>query len=163
VFLHPVRYVGHIVHCVLSGARNIDKLFFMLEWDRFEFQKMCTKRRDTLRQTCVLLPVGSAGHLVHCIVSGTHNFDSLFFMVGWDWYGFHKKRLVLSNLCFCIRYGFQKKHDGTRYTELAFLHPMGSTGHVVQCVASGARNVDALFCMLGWDEYKFHKKLKGTR
>jgi hypothetical protein len=28
-------------------------------------------RRDMLRQTCVLRPVGSAGHLVHCVASGT--------------------------------------------------------------------------------------------
>jgi hypothetical protein len=70
---------------------------------------------------------------------------------------------VTTNLYFCIRYGFQKQHDGTRYTELAFLHPVGSTGHVVHCGASRARNVNALFFMLGWDEYGLHKKHDGTR
>jgi hypothetical protein len=35
--------------------------------------------------------------------------------------------------------------DGTRYTELVFLHPVRSTCHVVHYVASRAQNVDALF------------------
>jgi hypothetical protein len=30
VFLHPVGYVGHLVHSSASEARNIDGLFFML-------------------------------------------------------------------------------------------------------------------------------------
>jgi hypothetical protein len=29
------------------------------------------------------------------------------------------------------RYGFCRKCDRTRYAELVFLHPVGSTGHVV--------------------------------
>jgi hypothetical protein len=45
---------------------------------------------------------------------------------------------------------YHKKHAGTRYAELLFLHPVGSTGHVVRSSASVVQNVNALFLMLGW-------------
>jgi hypothetical protein len=30
MFLHPVGSLGHVVHSI---ARNVDTVFFMLEWD----------------------------------------------------------------------------------------------------------------------------------
>jgi hypothetical protein len=45
--------------------------------------------------------------------------DAQFFMLGWD------------------QYGFYKKHAGTRYAELVFLHSVGSADHVVHSGASG--------------------------
>jgi hypothetical protein len=48
-------------------------------------------------------------------------------MLGWDWYGFNKKRAR------------------TQYVELVSLHPVGSTGHVVHSGVSRVSNVDKLF------------------
>jgi hypothetical protein len=72
------------------------------------------------------------------------NVIALFFMLGWDWYGFDKK---------CAR---------TCYVKLAFLHPMGSTGHIVHSGESMAQNVITLFFILRWDWYGFDKKRAGT-
>jgi hypothetical protein len=82
-----------------------------------------------------LHPIVSVCHVVHCGASGVRNVDTLFFLLGWDWYGFHKKRVE------------------TCYAKLLFLHLVESAGHVVHCCASEARNVDALFFLLGWDRY----------
>jgi hypothetical protein len=68
VFLHPVRSTGHIVHSSVSGARNIDALFFILRWDRCGFDK---KRGASYAELLFLHPVGSAGHVVHSVASET--------------------------------------------------------------------------------------------
>jgi hypothetical protein len=60
------------------------------------------------------------------------------------------------------RFRFNKKRTGTHYSELVFLHPVGSTGHVVHSGAFGARNVDAQFFLFGWDRFRFNKKCDGT-
>jgi hypothetical protein len=64
-------------------------------------------------------------------VTGEQNIDAIFFMFRWT------------------RCGFHKKHARTRYTELEFLHQLGSAGHVAHSGASEARNIDVLFFMLG--------------
>jgi hypothetical protein len=57
--------------------------------------------------------VGSGG-------TGARNIIALFFILGWDLYGFHKKRAR------------------TRYAELVFLHHLGSAGHVMHSSGSEA-------------------------
>jgi hypothetical protein len=61
------------------------------------------------------------------------------------------------------RCGFHKKHAGTHYTKLVFLHPMGSVGHIVYSGASGPQNVSAVFFMLWWARCGLCKKPIGTR
>jgi hypothetical protein len=50
--------------------------------------------------------MGFIGHVVHSGVSGPQNVDPLFFLLGWDRYGFDKNALghVTPNLCFYIRW-----------------------------------------------------------
>jgi hypothetical protein len=64
--------------------------------------------------------MGYVGLIVHSGVSLVPNVDALSFMLGWGWYGFHKKR------------------TRTCYAELEFWHLVGSVGHVVHSGAFGA-------------------------
>jgi hypothetical protein len=61
------------------------------------------------------------------------------------------------------RYVFDKKPIATGNAELVFYHPLGSAGHVVHSVAPGARNIDALFFIIGRAWCGFYKKHTGTR
>jgi hypothetical protein len=53
LFLHPMGYAGHVVHCGASGARNTDTLFFMLRWDRYGFQNQRIETRYTELVFCI--------------------------------------------------------------------------------------------------------------
>jgi hypothetical protein len=59
------------------------------------------------------------------------NINALFFLLGWDQYGFHIKRV------------------GTPYAELVFLHRAVSVGHIVHSGASGAQMLTHYFSCLG--------------
>jgi hypothetical protein len=67
-----------------------------------------------------LHPMVSTGHVVHSGAFGPRNINALFFMLGWD------------------RKGLHKKHNRTHYAELVFFHPVASVAHVVHNHASGA-------------------------
>jgi hypothetical protein len=121
----------------VSGARKVEALFFLLEWDRYGFHK---KRAGSRYAKLVFLhPVGCVGHVVHSGASTTRYIDALFFMLGWNRYGSHKKRV------------------GTRYAKHVFFNPVGSVGNIVLSSAFGAQNFDALFFMLRWDQSGFYK------
>jgi hypothetical protein len=84
-----------------------------------------------------------AGHIVHSGVSGARNINAIFFILGWD------------------RYGFDKKHAEASYTKIVFLHPVGSVGHLVLSVASGTRNVNTLFSCSGGTKLDLRKSALG--
>jgi hypothetical protein len=67
-FLHLVVSASHVVRSDASRARNVNTLFFMLEWDWCCFHK---KRIRTIYVELVFLhPVGHVGHVVHSGASG---------------------------------------------------------------------------------------------
>jgi hypothetical protein len=136
VFLFPVGYVGHVVHCGTSGARNIDALFFILGWGPMWFRKKCGG--TCYAEHVFLHPMGSAGQVVHSAKSGRETSTHYFLCSG----GLGAVLLksvpghVTPNLCFCIRWD-------QRVT--------------VHSTASGAQNIEALFFMLGCPWCSFQK------
>jgi hypothetical protein len=59
---------GHIVHSRASRAGNVGILFFILGWDRYGIDKYLV--RTSYVELVFLLPVESAGHVVHSETSG---------------------------------------------------------------------------------------------
>jgi hypothetical protein len=49
----------------------------------------------------------------------------------------------------------------TQYVELMFLYLIGYVGHVVHSSVSGVRNIDTLFFILWWAQYRFQKSTQG--
>jgi hypothetical protein len=72
--------------------------------------------------------------------SGVQNINTLFFIPGW------------------AQHRSNKKCAGTRYTELVFLHPVGSTGHIVHFGAFGVQNSTHYFSFSGGPGADPHKK-----
>jgi hypothetical protein len=67
------------------------------------------------------------GHVVHSGASEAQNVAALSFMLRWAQCSFHKKLV------------------GTCYTELVFLHPVGSEGHVVHSGTPGHKHRCTIF------------------
>jgi hypothetical protein len=88
VFLYPVGVAGHVMHSSVSGAQNVDTLFFMLEWAWYGLHRKHARTRYA--KIVFLHPVGSAGHEVHSGGAGAQNVNTLFFMLRWARCGFHK-------------------------------------------------------------------------
>jgi hypothetical protein len=100
----------------VSRPRNVDPLFFKLDYARCGFHKKCTGTRYV--ELVSLHLVGFVGHVMHSGASGMRDVDALFFLHGW------------------ARCGSHKNCGWTRYVELVFLHPMESAGHIVDSGAS---------------------------
>jgi hypothetical protein len=52
VFLHPVAYMGHVVHSGTSGSRNVNELFLPVR-DQYGFHKKCAGTRYAELVFCI--------------------------------------------------------------------------------------------------------------
>jgi hypothetical protein len=122
--LHPVRSVGDVVHCGVSGARIINALFFAHVGSVQIPEKA---HRDTLRQTRIFIPGGICGsHSALLCVRGA------------------KRRCTI----FLARVGplrIPQKRVKIPSTQNVFLHQTVSVGHVVHPDASVVHNIDSVF------------------
>jgi hypothetical protein len=94
VFLHPVRSAGHVVHSSVSGARNIDALFLMLEWAYCGVHKYHARTRYA--ELVFLHPVDQRVTSCNPVCLEHEMSTQLFFMLGWDWYRFDKNLIKTS-------------------------------------------------------------------
>jgi hypothetical protein len=113
-------------------------------WIRHLWGGSVTKdHRDTLRRTCVFASNAICrSHSAFCSVRGAKFWRTIF-----------HARVGL------LRTPQKARWDTLRRTY--FLHPVGSTGHIVCCGATRMRNIDALFFMLEWAWWESHKKHVG--
>jgi hypothetical protein len=77
------------------------------------------------------------GHVVHSGASGSGSHSA--FQCVW---GVKRRRTIFHARV--VECGLQKKCVRTYYAELVFLHPVGSTGHVVNFGASGGGGLRAM-------------------
>jgi hypothetical protein len=77
--------------------------------------------------------MGSMGHVIHYGGSGAQNSDTLFFLLGWD------------------QYGFDKKRDGIDYAELVFFASYGIYGScsAFRCVWGAKRRYTIFNAQVG--------------
>jgi hypothetical protein len=127
--------------CVRGTKRRLTIAHARVGWVRIP-QKA---RWDTVRRTCLSTSSGICGsHSALRSIRGAKCRHTIFHA----WVG-------------PVRIPKEARRD--MICQTCVLHPTGSVGHLVHCVASSMQNIDALLLMPRWDRYGFHKKGDGTR